>query len=208
MFISVPEERFRTDILKTRISYFKNDSELAWVSVLSRKPDVDTDLKIPNICITRIWNENRTLARLSWFFDYQSAEIDSATIWRLMWYTLTCSYQFDIMTKTIWDMNKYVSIVERKLKSNNSTDTFAELGGAYQTVIPILDFVSPTDTEWVATDLYIRFRMNRNVDWVEVIAFDQELHQYSITIDFRVHYLKEYELPKINSIQINETPEI
>ena len=40
-FISVPEERFKTDLLKTRIAFFKNDPELAGVSVLSRLPDID-----------------------------------------------------------------------------------------------------------------------------------------------------------------------
>ena len=40
-FISVPEERFKTDVLKTRVSFFRNDPELAGVTVLTRLPDID-----------------------------------------------------------------------------------------------------------------------------------------------------------------------
>ena len=40
-FISVPEERFKTDVLKTRVSFLKNDPELAGVTVLTRLPDID-----------------------------------------------------------------------------------------------------------------------------------------------------------------------
>jgi len=205
MFKTVPEERFKNDVLKTWIAYFKNDPALSWVSVTSRRPDVDTTLKLPNILITRIWSESRDLMRLSWFHWYQPAEIPDATIWRLMWYTMNATYQIDIITKTIGDMNKYVWIVERKLKSSTSSDVFADLWWPVQTVIPVLDFVTPTDPEWEVTDLKIRFRYHRNVDCIENTAFDAELHQYTITVDFRVHYLKEYELPKINKIKMYET---
>ena len=53
-FISVPEERFKTDVLKTRVSFLKTDENLAGVAVLTRRPDVDISLKLPNITISRV----------------------------------------------------------------------------------------------------------------------------------------------------------
>jgi hypothetical protein len=212
VFITVPEERFKTDVLKTRISFLKNDEELSGVTVLSRRPDVDIWLKLPNIVISRVWKEDWELARLSGYhWESKRVATDSPEeVWQLKGYTMTAMRQFDIMTKTIWEMNKIASIVERKLKSNDKSDIFANdwAGLPQTTVIPILDFADATSGEGSPTDLAIRFRPQRDVECVEIPAFDSELHQYAITISFWVHYLKEYEFPKIISIQTNTEIEI
>ena len=104
-------------------------------------------------------------------------------------------------------MNKLTSIVEKKLKFGSTPDLFAEdtVGLPQRTVIPLLDFADATDSVGSPTDLAIRFRPQRQVDGLEIQAFDKELHQYAITVKFWIHYLKEYEYPIIKSIVDNIT---
>lgn len=211
-FISVPEERFKTDVLKTRIAFLKNDEELSGVTVLSRRPDIDIWLKLPNIVIYRVWKETWELARLSGYHgDSRRSPVDEPNqMWQLKGYTMTAMWQFDVMTKTVWEMNRISSVIERKLKSTNKVDLFAIdwFGLPQMTVIPLLDFEDPTSEEGSPTDLAIRFQPFRDTECVEIPAFDTELHQYSITVNFWIHYLKEYEFPKILSIdlEINTDP--
>jgi len=102
-------------------------------------------------------------------------------------------------------MNKISSIIERKLKSADKSDLFANdwAGLPQRTVIPLLDFEDSTSEVGSPTDLAIRFKPYKDVECVEIPAFDTELHQYSITVAFWIHYLKEYEFPKISTIDTN-----
>ena len=200
-FISVPEERFKTDLLKTRIGFFKNDPELAGVSVLSRLPDIDTWLKLPNIVIARVGKEKWGLSRLSWYhWDSKRSTLDSPNeVWQLKGYTLNAMRQINIMTKTIWEMDRISAIVERKLKQ---PEILANDWAGIQkwTVIPLLDFEKSTSEEGSPTDLEIRFRPWDDIEGLEIQAFDKELHQYAITVNFWINYLKEYNYPQIHEI--------
>ena len=96
-------------------------------------------------------------------------------------------------------MNRITAIIEKKLKQ---PDVFANDWGGIQkwTSIPLLDFRESTSEEGSPTDLEIRLRPRDDVEGIELSAFDKELHQYAITVNFWINYLKEYEYPKILSI--------
>lgn len=99
-------------------------------------------------------------------------------------------------------MNRISSIIERKFKAMDRFDIFANdrAGLPQQTVIPLHDFADATDEMGTPTDLSIKFRPHRDVECLEMPAFDTELHQYTISVRFWIHYLKEYEFPKILTI--------
>jgi len=198
-FATVPEERILTAIRKTWLYYFKNDPAFAGFHIVPYMPDIDTNFKLPALTM-KVIKEDRDLTSLSGFHWNQEVS-DTHSLWRLCGFTYVASYQFDLLTKQIWEMNKYVQIINQKLKAYDSSDVFASRGGPVQTVMPVLDFVSPTSAVPTVTDLKIRFRFRRDVEWIEVPAFDTELHQYSFTVSFWCHYLKEYEVPRIEIIE-------
>lgn len=204
-FISVPEERFITDLMKTWLQYFSKDPDFSKVHITPRQPDVDKDFSLPSLCIRLIGSGNWNTTRLSGYHGYRPTSLTDTTIGRLMGYTYFASYQLDMLAKWRWELDNYVAIINKKLKAFDWSDVFADKGWAVQTVIPLLDFDSPQSSIGWPTDLRIRFRFWRDVDQVDMPAFDTELHQYSITVSFWIDYLKEYELPKIMSIDENIT---
>ena len=96
-------------------------------------------------------------------------------------------------------MDRIASIVDKKLKQ---PDVFANDWAGIQkwTVIPLLDFEQSTSEEGSPTDLEIRLRPWDDIDGLEVQAFDKELHQYAITVNFWINYLREYTYPQIHKI--------
>ena len=63
-FVSIPEERFMEDVLKTWIEYFKTEPQLAGLNVTPKQPDETTTFSYPSMVVTRIAQETFALARV------------------------------------------------------------------------------------------------------------------------------------------------
>lgn len=205
VFISVPEERFVTDVMKTWLTFLKDVPEFANVNILPRQPDVDVDFKYPAICMLRVEPEDWQVTRNWWFHWRQPFDDDPVTnptfrIWKLLGYTYMTTYQFDIYSESIWQQNEIVSVLNRYLKNADWTDVFLTRWCATQTVLTLKDFPNPTSATGTDTDLRIRFRYWRDVENIDKSTFDKEIHQYSVTVTFWVDYLKEYVFPSIQDI--------
>ena len=64
-FLSVPEERFIFDVMRTRIMYFKSDENFALVNILASMPDIDESFKVPSLVLKRVAQDSRKVTRLS-----------------------------------------------------------------------------------------------------------------------------------------------
>lgn len=200
-FVSIQEQDFLTSILKTWITLFSSDTAFWKVKVLPKFPDKDIEAKLPCIVVRRVSDDKWRLLRNSGYFW----NIEGATpeeIWRLHWYTYLAMYQFDIYATTIESMTQIASKVFAKLKSPDNSDVFADFR-VWESCITLKDFSSVlTGTN---TNLKMKYRFNRDVESAEIDPFDTELHQYSISVYFRLDYLKEYDVPIITTISPSYT---
>lgn len=194
-FVSVPDERFMTDILKTWISYFKDDSAFTWLRITTKAPDETEKFTFPSLCIIRIGEEWFSLARTGWY--YKSDIKTATTVWTLRWYRVATMYQLSLYAKTHTELLKRTMLINKKLQSSTMADQLATFNMPKQTVIPVLDYASPTVP--TQTDLKIRFHYPRDIDWREVPSMDEEVQHYAITVRFWVDYLKEYDSHRILS---------
>lgn len=197
-FVTVPEDRFLTDILKTWITFFSSDVGFAQIPVRPDHPDVDTAFQLSCLVVKRVPPENWSLARLSGHHG-SFPNADDAEVSVLKGYTYDAQYQFDVLAKSIAECNRVRGLVLQKLKNPAGGDVFANDDASVLGIIPVKDFSSPTSPTGTATNLRIMYRF-KDVSEAMVGAFDPQLHQYSVVVPFWVHYLKEYELPKIQTI--------
>ena len=72
MFVTVPQQAFLTDVLKTWLSKLQ-DTVGSTVNVLPKYPDLNESLKLPVLVLTRVSDETMVLARNSGFFGYNNA---------------------------------------------------------------------------------------------------------------------------------------
>lgn len=63
-FLSVPEDRFLTDVLKTWLVLFTSDVEFNEVNVTPKQPDVDSEFQVPSLVLKRVSEEDWALTRL------------------------------------------------------------------------------------------------------------------------------------------------
>lgn len=136
-FISVQEDRFLTDVLKTWQDFFKSDIAFDGVKFLVKQPDKDVGFELPSIVLKRVSEETWKLSRPRGYFgnwNNTATEVND-----LYGYTYNTMYQFDIYCTTIADINKYSSLVYGKLKSPDGSDVFAD-GRVSESLIPLKDF--------------------------------------------------------------------
>lgn len=114
--------------------------------------------------------------------------------------------QLDVYSTTITGMNSLVAAIMKKLKPSTGLDVFApdshKLG---LTRIPIYDFPA-IDSEWEETDLAIQFKLWTDVESMNVVTFDPELHQTTVSVSFWVDYITEYSLETAQEISPNLIP--
>lgn len=199
-FTSVPETRLTTDIMKTWLVWFSSEADFSDVNVVPEGRDVDESFRLPSLVLRRVSPEDLALTRVAGYHGEYSPD-DNSKVGRLEGFTYMCSFQFDVLASSILEVNRIASLVLQKLKHGSlSDDVFASVEAARQTVIPLLDFASPTTSTGTATDLNIRFRAWRDVNSVKVPTFDPELHQISISVEFWVDYLKPRDVDKISAV--------
>ena len=199
-FVSVPEERFLINVTKTWLKFFSADVNFSDVNILPVNANIDNDFQLPSLVLRWVSDEKWTLSRLS---GLHSTKIEGQTEVKLRGYTYMTMYQFDLYTKTISDQNRLSSLIYSKLKSPTGADVFSAYGVKELIEIPLLDFASPTDSTGTETDLKIKFRYRKDVSWATIPAFDQEVHQHSISVEFWVDYLQENTNPIIAKIATN-----
>lgn len=202
-FTSVPEERFLNDVLKTWIMYFKDDTNFSTLKLMPRNPDKDEGFDVPCLVVKRVSDQDWALTRMSGYHGRIEAD-DPDEVGRLQGYTYMTTMQLDLYTTSINEQNSWSSLINQKIKSGLGHDVFAN-GGPTQTVIPLKDYATPTSAIGTATDLNIRFRFWRDINTVEIPTFDPNLYQTAFSIEFWVDYLMEYNVPMIQSIELETT---
>ena len=198
--ITVPIERLSTDILKSWLLFFKNNSSLSWLTVRNNHPDTTVDFEYPIMVVKRVWAEKLELVRNSGFY-WERFDISWDIVKRKKGYRYSSLYQIDLYEKDIVSLNNRVWKIYDMLRWG---DVFATEPSLKRTSIRLKDFVSPTST-WTDTDLYIQFSFPRDVEWVELTWFDNAVYQYSISIWFRLDYVNEHDSNPIKSFNSQVT---
>ena len=205
MFISVPEERLATDVMKTWLTYFSADSAFSGVAFSPRHPDKDTPFAMPLVVLTRVSEERQKLERMNGYFGTVPSD-DQHAVGILQGPTLLATFQFDVLASSIGDANRLRALMDMRLKTARRgedglpVDEFATIGPQAWTVIPLYDFSSPESGTGTVTDLAIRFKFWKDVHWTEVPTFSPQLHQLSCSVQFWVHYQKQNDVPKVETV--------
>lgn len=71
MFVTVPQQTFMLDVLKTLLVEIQDAVPSA--KVLPKHPDINEQLKLPVVVLTRVSEETMVLARNSGFFGYNTS---------------------------------------------------------------------------------------------------------------------------------------
>lgn len=199
-FVSVPEERIITDLQKTWLTLFSDDADFSEINIIPEGHDQDENFKLPSLVLKRVGAENFSLVRLQGF--YGEHLIDNKNIGQLYGYRIEATYQFDILTTSVTDQSKYVGLVRKKLQYPDGESTFCGNSPISKVLlVTIKDWQSPTAC--IDTDLRIMYQYHEDVKAAQVKTFDPQLHQYSISVNFKVDYMKEYEVPSIQKIEVS-----
>jgi len=200
-FVSVPEERIIIDLQKTWLSLFAEDNAFADMNILPEGKDKDEEFKIPSLVLKRVGAENFSLDRLQGYYNEHLID-DDRKVSQLYGYRITANYQFDILTRSLTDEAKYVGLVRKKLQFPNGVNPNCEATPLPKVLlIPIKDWESPTS--FIETDLRIMYQYHVDIQAAKVSTFDPGLHQYSISVNFKVDYMKEHVVPSIRKIELS-----
>lgn len=191
-FTSVPEERFLTDVLKTWLTLFSENSNFSGVNITPNYPDKDTAFELPCIVVNRVGSARWVAQRLSGYYGVTSTA-SPGMVGEMKGLTYSAMYQLDVLSSSILQQQSIVSKINSILKGDSD--------GVNTTILPLKDFSDETSAVGTETDLKIKFRFWRDVMGSEVSTFDPTLHQYSISIDFWIDYITENEVPAIDKIE-------
>lgn len=212
-FVSVPEARFLLDVQKTWMTLFKNDAAFSGLHLRTKHPDNDVDFVYPLLVLKRVGDEKWSLNRLSGHFSEkfvpagEDVDEEPSEVRYLKGYTYTAMYQFDLFTRTINDQLHWKSLIDQKLLHGSvGGNAFASVSPGL-IAIPLRDFDSPQEPTGDVTDLRINYRPDADVSGQVLDAFDPDLHQYAISVNFWVNYLKENVEPAIAEIVSDVTLE-
>lgn len=196
MFVTVPQDAFLLDVVKTLLVKIKEAVPTA--NVLPKHPDINEQLKLPVVVLTRVSEETMVLARNSGFYGEQAVSWDTTKLERLEGYRYASTYQLDIISRSNSEMLTLVWQLQSKLLEPEGETFFAEWYPMQWQEIPVKHFASATST-WTATDLRIRYKY-KDISWTQVDGFDDEILQYSMTIPVWCDYMKWRNVDKIITV--------